>query len=244
KFIKHTFTIKYMLPISSQNKTSITLKNDYCLHAFDENNVAESIYSGIVDYCLNEIEIDITKLEQYQIFAIKNRLRYDEDDELDTKLKYGFFGEIIFSLILSVMFTAQKIIAKGHFYNPLEKSETKGYDSFHFIQQSTGKLEFWFGEAKMYTSLQGAITKVLENINKALSKNYYETNIRAIVAKENDLDNTGISDLLKELNRRIKEDDIKISDFIKLNHISLVYPILLVYNKRKSDFELEIKRTI
>ncbi len=47
------------------------------------------------------------------------------------------------------------LVSRGYFYNPLEKSETKGYDSYHMFQNEND-LELWFGEAKFHESYRTA----------------------------------------------------------------------------------------
>lgn len=144
--IEKTFILKYKLPYGSIDKLSLTTNQDYCFES-DETLVGEAIYSSIIDYCLNEIEIDLSKLDSYQVYAIENKLRYDSHDSLDSQLKYGFFGETLLNIIINYFFHTKKIIAKGHFYSPLDKSEPKGYDSFHFME-CNNKIEFWLGSQK------------------------------------------------------------------------------------------------
>jgi len=110
--------LRYKLPIPTIKNTSLTTLEDYCIGSTSQNDVSESIYFSIVDYCLNETEIDIAKLDDHQMYSIENRLRYSDDDSLETKLKYGFFGETLLNILLSSFFGANKIVAKGIFYIP------------------------------------------------------------------------------------------------------------------------------
>lgn len=241
--IKKTFTLKYTLPNGSINKSSLTNKNDHCYETTDEG-ISDSIYMSIVDYCLNDIEIDLTKLDQNQMFSIDNRLRYNEEDELDTQVKYGFFGEVLLNIVLKVFFHTNKIIAKGHFYSPIEKSEPKGYDSFHFVEEG-GTVEFWFGEAKMYSSITQALKSIISNLNKALSNDYYQENLRAILMRNNDLDETSCSELFSELLGLLKNGNMKeVIDEIKKREIKVVYPILIVYNEKSATFDEKITKSM
>lgn len=243
ELIKKSFILEYTLPNGVIDKTTLTKFNDYCFDSTD-SKVSESIYNSIIDYCLNDIEVDLLNLDKNQLFSIENRLRYDSDADLDIQLKYGFFGETLLNIFLKVFFHTEKIIAKGHFYNPLERSEPKGYDSFHFIENDLG-LEFWFGESKMYTSLKGAVKSILSNLNNALSNEYYERNIRAIMNRNSDLDETKCSLLFKELLEKLKNENMEevMSALVK-NGVKMVYPILIIYNESSDNFDMKIKSTM
>ena len=242
--INKTYVLRYKLPISSIKKTSITTLEDYCIDSTSQNDVAESIYFSIIDYCLNETEIDITKLDVNQMYAIENRLRYSDDDSLETKIKYGFFGETLLNILLVSFFASNKIIAKGILYSPIENSENKGYDSFHFIQDDFGKVEFWFGEAKMHKSINQAISSVLKNINNALSQKYYERNVRAILARVNDLDHSKCTPLFNEMYKRLKNEKIKLNQILSEKDLNVVYPVLLAYDETSSTYDEKIQNTI
>lgn len=244
EFISKTLTIRYKLPTSKISKTSLTVKNDYCLDTTNQNDVAESIYYSIVDYCLNESEIDITKLNEHQIYAIENRLRYANEDELDTQLKYGFFGEVFLNILLEHFLATKKIIAKGYFYSPIEKSEPKGYDSFHFFENDQNCFEFWFGESKMYISLTTAAISVFKNINRALSSKYYETNLRAILTRIRDIDRSKIAPLFGEIESRLKNERVILKDLIKTYDIKVIYPVMFAYNEKSLDYDEKIINSV
>ena len=76
--------------------------------------------------------------------AISQRIRIEEEDNEDTQLKYGFFGEVLLNLMLRIYYSTNGIIAKGYFYNILKPEEPKGYDSYHLIE-TYDKTELLFG---------------------------------------------------------------------------------------------------
>ena len=61
-----------------------------------------------------------------------NQIIINRDTSDENKIKYGFYGEVVLDLILQHLFSSNVLLAKGYFYNPLENSETKGYDSYQF----------------------------------------------------------------------------------------------------------------
>lgn len=235
--IENTISLEFVLPCDDINKISISTLNDYCLKRSSDEDIVNLIYNSIVDNCLNESEINLLKLNDDQIYALKNRMRFDESDSHDTQIKYGFYGENLLNILLSYLFETKKIIAKGYFFSPIENSESKGYDNFHFLKDEEENIELWFGEAKMYQSLKDAITKVLDNIDKALSINYLDKNVRAIISRANDLDDTEISPIIREFRNKIKNENINIWDEIRKRNITVTYPIFISYECKDTVYK-------
>ncbi len=97
KIIEKTFVLEYRLPNDGIDKSSITNLSDYFYDVTDQG-VSKSIYNSIVDYCLNDIEIDLLSLDQHQIYAVdddvykvpnkyKFQLRIEEKLDIDEKVK-------------------------------------------------------------------------------------------------------------------------------------------------------------
>ena len=91
------------------------------------NSYLDEVYNQILD-CHKQL---FQEGKMISANAIKGRF-LDEDDSDATKLKYGFFGEVILHSILKVFFGTQTFISKGYFYNPLENSESKDYSSIFY----------------------------------------------------------------------------------------------------------------
>lgn len=70
---------------------------------------------------------------------------------------------------------AKPVISRGYFYNPLESAETKGYDSYHLIEQN-GVSELWFGEVKFRNTHSSGVNSALDSIEKAISDEYLSSN--------------------------------------------------------------------
>ena len=103
ELIKKSFILEYTLPNGVIDKTTLTKFNDYCFDSTD-SKVSESIYNSIIDYCLNDVEVDLLNLDKNQLFSIENRLRYDSDADLDIQLKYGFFWRNSFKYFFKSVF--------------------------------------------------------------------------------------------------------------------------------------------
>jgi hypothetical protein len=227
--INDTIILKYELPNSESGilKTLYSTHNDKCYSAEDKEKIAEVIYNSIVYYSINEFELDGKDLAAMHAGALKNKIKYNPEATDEAKIKYGFFGEVLLYSMLYVLYGAEPLIARGYFYNPLENSETKGYDSYQLVETG-GKLELWFGEVKFHAGYKSGVDSVLSNIDKALSDTYLERNLLELHNHKNNfnIQGTQIEAVLKTW-----EDNPLINpahEVVKYN-MTLVYPILILY---------------
>lgn len=136
--IKQAVCIEMKLPnaTASINKTDISNVKDVCFKTLDTGILAKVIYNGIVEYAVNEFEIDYDNLELEQSKVLARRVRYNPDADDKTKLKYGFYGEVLLDLFLRSFLKTDVLLARGYFYSPLEKAEPKGFDAFHLYERN------------------------------------------------------------------------------------------------------------
>lgn len=87
---------------SGLGKSCLSSQNDICFNNTDPQEIAKVIYNGIVEFALNEYEINYDDLEREQRRAILSRIRYNPTADNSAKLKYGFYGEVLLDLILRV----------------------------------------------------------------------------------------------------------------------------------------------
>ena len=116
---------------SGLGKSCLSSQNDICFNNTDPQEIAKVIYNGIVEFALNEYEINYDDLEREQRRAILSRIRYNPTADNSAKLKYGFYGEVLLDLILRVFLQTSVVAARGYFYSPIENSEAKGFDAYH-----------------------------------------------------------------------------------------------------------------
>ncbi len=145
--IEKTIIHQYDLPnsIKGVTKTIFSIDDDKCFKTTNNNDFSEIIYNSIIEYSFNEFDIDGKDYEKLHYIALQTKLKYNPTADLKTKVKYGFLGEVILFSVLYTLFKSKPLIARGYFYNPLESSETKGYDSYHLIE-NVGQTELWFGK--------------------------------------------------------------------------------------------------
>ena len=183
------------------------------------------IYNGIVEFAVNEFEIDYDNLEREQRKAILSRIRYNPEADDSAKLKYGFYGEVLLDLILRVFLRTSVVAARGYFYSPIENSEPKGFDAFHLMNRN-GNIDLWFGEAKFYLRYKDAITPVIEKLAISLSDGYLNRNLIAII---NQQDHLSVSNACLDalLNAWHENPNVNLAQEIQIRGIRLIYPIFI-----------------
>ena len=242
--VHNAILLEYKLPHKVSgldlDKSCLSSQNDICFSNSNPQEISKIIYNGIVEFAVNEYEIDYTALEREQRKAILSRMRYDSAAPDATKLKYGFYGEVLLDLILRVFLRTSVLAARGYFYSPIENSEAKGFDAFHLMERN-GNIDLWFGEAKFYQQYKSAITPVLEKLGTSLSDGYLNRNLLAIIDERTHISthNVQLEDLL---NSWEENPDINLSEEIKNR---LIYPIFIAYQKNSTDqYHQSIKKCI
>ena len=234
--INKTIIFQYELPNKSLGipKSVHSSESDHCYFPSNSSDLSCVIYNGIVDYSYNESHIDLSALSRLHRRALITKIRYDASADPATKKKYGLFGEILLFLLLKVKFGADTLISRGYFYNPLEGSETKGYDTYQLIQKPNERTELWFGEVKFYESYKTAIKKIFDNIDNAISSEYLDKNIVAMSDRgEFNVAGSEIEEIVKAWE---ENPGIIISKELKNRNMALVYPILLVFDDRNKGY--------
>lgn len=244
KLVKEAVVFKYELPNveKSIDACKYSTIKDKCYSNDEYEKISELVYNAIIDYANNSYEIDYEDLNKEQIKTIITKLRYEEDAEEVSKQKYGFYGEVLLYCILSYFFGTEVIIAKGHFYNILDGSEPKGYDCFHLIEKNN-EVELWFGEAKCYQSYKSAIRDVLSKIENAISDDYLNKNVIALIREKNNFD-IGENKIKEICNNWEKNPSPNILEEIKRYNMKLVYPILIVSDNKEGCYDNHIRECV
>jgi hypothetical protein len=239
--IEKTIVYQYDLPNSTIgiSKTIVSIDNDQCFKSINPTNFSEIIYNSILEYSFNEFEIENKDYDKLHFIALQNRLKYNPDATLAKKIGYGFLGEVILFAVLYVLFKSQPLIARGYFYNPLENSETKGYDSYHLIENGN-QTELWFGEVKFHKNYKTGIKSIFTNIDKAISDKYLDTNVFSISNQVNNLNIKG-SKIEQVLDDWTDNPKLTIINELKQHNMKLVYPVMLLYEEDELGFDDSIK---
>lgn len=229
--VKKAMCIECRLPHSESgvDKSCLSTNNDICFKNGNPQDLSKAIYNGIVEFAVNEYEIDYDKLDLEQRKVIQRRIRYNPDATSATKIKYGFYGEVLIDLIMRCFLNTNVILARGYLYSPIENSEVKGFDAFHLVE-SNGKLDLWLGEAKFYVAYKKPITDVLEKLDKSLSDAYVHKNLLALIDWQDRFtsSSTQLTDLLDSWE---ENPEINLAEEMKKYNIRLTYPILIAYQQ-------------
>lgn len=243
--INKTIVHRYSLhcPIRNINKTNFTTTKDDCYESIDDNSLIEIIYNSIIEYSFDEFDLENKQYDNLMPVALVSKLKYNEYASQKSKISYGFFGEVLLYSLLMTKYKTNTLISRGYFYNPLEKSETKGYDSYHLIENND-ELELWFGEVKFRASFNDGVKSAINGLQKAISDEYLKTNILAMI---NHKDNNKLKDskIREVINKWMAEPSIVsiIDEVIKFK-MKLIYPILIVYDDKEVDYDKKINDAI
>lgn len=229
--VKNAIFFECRLPdkASGLGRSCLSSHDDSCFKNNDHLSIARVIYNGIVEYAVNEYNIDYENLELEQRRAIARYIRYDANASDATKLKYGFYGEVLLDLILRCFMNTSVLLARGYFYSVLEGSEPKGFDAFHIIEQNE-RLDLWFGEAKFHQNYKQAITQVLEKIHLSLSDEYVNKNLVALIDWQ-DRFTTPNSQIENILHAWEDNPTINLTNEMNSRNMRLTYPIFIAYEK-------------
>ncbi|MDN5060911.1 SAVED domain-containing protein [Aliarcobacter butzleri] len=243
--IDKTIIYQYSLDcaIRKIDKTILTTIKDDCYKSIDDNSLIDIIYNSIIEYSFDEFDLANKKYDNLMSIALVSKLKYNEFASEKSKISYGFFGEVLLYSILMTKYKTNTLISRGYFYNPLEKSETKGYDSYHLIENSDN-VELWFGEVKFRASFKDGVKSAIDGLQKAISDEYLKTNILAMV---NHKDNNKLKDSkIKEIIDKWMADPLIVSiiDEVINYNMKLIYPILIVYDDKELNYDTKITNAI
>lgn len=233
--VKKAICIECKLPHveSGVDKSCLSTLKDICFRNDKSEDLAKVIYNGIVEFAVNEYEIDYDNLAIEQRKVILRRIRYNSSASMTTKIRYGFYGEVLMDLILRCFLKTNVILARGYLYSPIENSEVKGFDAFHLVENED-KLDLWLGEAKFYVDFKKPITDVLEKLKISLSDEYVHTNLLALIDWQ-DRFTTSSTRLKTILDMWEENPEINLAQQMLEHKIRLTYPVFIAYQKTQSN---------
>lgn len=245
--INNTLVFKFNLPdlghkIDKTCITTIELKDD-CYAANNINDLARIIYEGILYYSYDEFQLQGGNHQKMFVKAFNKKFKYNYTASDLAKRRLGIYGESLLYVILKTFYRTDTLISRGYFYDIQKKSEVTGYDAFHLIQNGDN-LELWFGETKFFEDCKSAIDSVFGNIKKAISDDYLvNTNFTTILQHKGLISDrqTKLYEILDKWDKCIIDS---LEQELKMNNISLVYPILITYDQVKGDYNDSIELAV
>lgn len=246
QLIENTIVYEYSLPNVEKGieRVHFSTNNDDCFSATDKESLVSIIYNSILDYSFQEFDLTQDTYKSLLTKALQTKFKFDTNDTQRAKLKYGFYGEVLLHTLLLKMYGTKCLICRGYFYNPLNNSETTGYDAYHIIENTEEqKIDLWFGEVKFHIEPKKAIKSIMKNISKALSDQYIKSNIIAMQIHKEKITNDN-SKLKNIIDKWDKNPDINIADELKNNNMSLVYPIFIIFDMNNKCYDDCIKNAV
>ncbi|WXU00625.1 MAG: hypothetical protein Ctma_1351 [Catillopecten margaritatus gill symbiont] len=222
------------------NNYVLSLINDFESGSWRYEKFQNYIWNNISETALSKVERDslINKPISVLVESAK-KLRITDND------KIGEGSELCEILLYGIMkehYSALPVVPKI-FYKQNPNDNAKGADSVHIVIEDND-FSLWFGEAKFYKNIDGAIISAVDSVDSFLRNDEQIKKENSIITSISDIDKMGLSDELIEkikatLSGENSLDDIK----TKIN-----IPILLLHEcaitKKTKDLTDEYKNKI
>lgn len=246
QLIENTIIFEYSLPNTEKDieRVHLSTKDDDCYSVSEKESLVSIIYNSILDYSFEEFDLTEQSYKLLLTKALQTKFKFNNEATHQAKLRYGFYGEVLLHTLLHKIYGTKCLICRGYFYNPLNNSETTGYDAYHIIENiEEQKVELWFGEVKFYINPETAIKKIMTNINKALSDTYLKKNIIAMQDHKDKITNDK-SKIKNIIDKWDENPEISIAEELKNNDMCLVYPIFIIFDMNNKTYDECIKNTV
>lgn len=243
--IHNTFTLEFYLPNSKEklDKSCLSTIDDSCFRGSSSEDIARVIYNGLVEFAINEYNIDYERIDIEQRKALLRFIRYNPLATEEARLKYGFYGEVLLDLVLRSFMSTNVLLARGYLYSPIEKGEAKGFDAFHLTHDDK-KVDLWLGEAKFYQDYKLAISQVLKKLHISLSDNYLHDNLLVVLNERNNISHSH-PQFTSLLDKWENEPEINLIDEMEKHSLRITYPVFIIYEQKKRDTYVQsIKKCI
>jgi Cap4 SAVED domain len=180
-----------------------------------------------------------------ELAALESRTGYDMLTEAARRLYAsrqfdgrGEFGELLLHAVLRSHFDSTPALSKL-FFKTADNDTVKGYDCVHVVEDAD-RLELWFGEAKLYSSIYAAMRDAAAELERHTTTNYLRREFALIQGK---VDGPYAPRIKRLLDPGVSLDDV--FDTLRI-------PVLLTYNsttvKRhrrvSDDYKAELEREV
>ncbi|BAS68152.1 HamA C-terminal domain-containing protein [Bathymodiolus septemdierum thioautotrophic gill symbiont] len=225
--------------LSIDKKHVLSLINDFESGKWRYDKFQNYIWDNIAETALSKNERDklIEKPNSALIESAK-KLRITSNDTIG---KGSELCEILLYGIMKDYYSALPIVPKI-FYKQNSQDNAKGADSVHIVIEDKGNdFSLWFGEAKFYKNIDGAIDSAIGSVDNFLRNDNQIKKENSIITSVSDIDNMGLS---SELVEKIKST---LSGENSLDNIKpkINIPILLLHEcditKKENELTEEYK---
>ncbi len=236
-----TFEILIKEPFFDKNY-ALSLINDFESGEWRYEKFKNYIWDNIAETALSKIERDSLVNKPSSVLAESaKKLRITNNDTIG---KGSELCEILLYGIMKEYYSALPVVPKI-FYKQNSNDNAKGADSVHIvIEDNSNDFSLWFGEAKFYKSIDGAINSAIKSVDNFLRNDNQIKKENSIITSVSDIDKMGLS---TELVEKIKST---LSGENSLDNIKpkINIPILLLHEcditKEENEFTEEYKNKI
>lgn len=236
-----TFEILIKEPFFDKNY-ALSLINDFESGEWRYEKFKNYIWDNIAETALSKIERDSLVNKPSSVLAESaKKLRITNNDTIG---KGSELCEILLYGIMKEYYSALPVVPKI-FYKQNSNDNAKGADSVHIvIEDNSNDFSLWFGEAKFYKSIDGAINSAIMSVDNFLRNDNQIKKENSIITSVSDIDKMGLS---TELVEKIKST---LSGENSLDNIKpkINIPILLLHEcditKEENEFTEEYKNKI
>jgi hypothetical protein len=222
------------------------------------DKLVEILFSYFTHYCFSSRKRSskgMSEIEKEQfISSLKDEARElfrkwkEEDITPDNQPKAGEVGEMILWLLIEVILKAPQVVAKMDLKtNP--NLEVFGSDGIHVKIDDDNILNLYFGEAKFYNDIYGALDSAFESIEKFHENAMHKREYNLVTTHYKYLDKEKQDQVFNYITNEIKDDEVKIKhacligyDWDKYQKLSDVKERQDFIDNFTSIYEVETKR--
>lgn len=236
-----TFEILIKEPFFDKNY-ALSLINDFESGEWRYEKFKNYIWDNIAETALSKIERDSLVNKPSSVLAESaKKLRITNNDTIG---KGSELCEILLYGIMKEYYSALPVVPKI-FYKQNSNDNAKGADSVHIvIEDNSNDFSLWFGEAKFYKSIDGAINSAIMSVDNFLRNDNQIKKENSIITSVSDIDKMGLStELVEKIQSTLSGENSLDNIKPKIN-----IPILLLHEcditKEENEFTEEYKNKI
>jgi hypothetical protein len=206
----------------TDNKTVLSLINDFEGGKWRYQKFQNFIWDNIKETALSQKEREnLVYQEQSTLIAAAKNLRLTDKDDIGGGSE---LAEIVLYGIMRNHYNALPVVPKI-FYKQNTQDNAKGADSVHIVIENGNDFSIWFGEAKLYNSIEDArLPEIIESVGNSLQTGKLKKE-NSIITNVRDIDSLIENEELRKSIKNILSQDTSIDTLKPKLHI----PILLLY---------------
>lgn len=193
-------------------KYVLSLINDFESEEWRYDKFKNYIWDNIAEVALSKSERDnLIDQSSTRLAESAKNLRLTDNDKIG---RGSELCEILLYGIMKEYYSALPVVPKI-FYKQTFNDNAKGADSVHIVIKDNGNdFSLWFGEAKFYKSIDGAIINAIKSVDNFLRNDNQIKKENRIITSVSDIDKMNLSIELVEkikstLNGKNSLDNIK-----------------------------------